>query len=103
MYLLYDLQTSSTAASLTDNSNLWAPERLLYEHQLFTVFQSVKFRGYYLSCDGKGVVRLQQVINVAYRSPEQLFITIDPGELVSMMSSMKVLDFGNIFIDMKIL
>ncbi|XP_046861137.1 uncharacterized protein LOC124454370 [Xenia sp. Carnegie-2017] len=78
--------TSSTAASLTDNSNLWAPERLLYEHQLFTVFQSVKFRGYYLSCDGKGVVRLQQVINVAYRSPEQLFITIDPGNAIRAIS-----------------
>ena len=71
---------------VTDDRNTWAPERLDNEHDLFIVFQSVKFRNYYLSCDGSGKVRLQQIINQAYREPNQLFITIDPGTFLSDIS-----------------
>ena len=67
---------------MTDNRNTFAPERLLYEHRLFTVFQSIKFRGYYVSSDGSGTTFLQKVINKAYRDPSHLFLTIDPGKLV---------------------
>ena len=73
------LQPASDGAMVTDDRNTWAPERLDNEHDLFIVFQSVKFRNYYLSCDGSGKAGLQQIINQAYREPNQLFITIDPG------------------------
>lgn len=66
----------------TDHRNTFAPERLLYEHRLFTVFQSVKYRGYYLSSDGSGKTFLQSIINKAYRDPSHLFLTIDPGNAI---------------------
>ncbi|XP_028419306.1 uncharacterized protein LOC114545170 [Dendronephthya gigantea] len=66
----------------TDHRNTFAPERLLYEHRLFTVYQSVKFKGHYLSCDGNGKATLKKIINQAHREPTQLFITIDPGNAI---------------------
>ena len=73
-------QPEDKAAMLTDKSDVFAPERLKYEHHLFYVFESVKFRNYYLGTKGNAESKLVNIHSEAYRDSETLFKMIDPGK-----------------------
>lgn len=71
------------AAMLTDKSDVFSPERLKYEHHLFFVFESVKFRYYYLGTKGSGESKFVNIHSEAYRDSETLFKMIDPGNEIA--------------------
>ncbi|CAB4018558.1 Hypothetical predicted protein, partial [Paramuricea clavata] len=70
--------SEAEAANLTDKSDVFSPVRLNYEHHLFFIFESVKYRDYYLATNGAGKTKLVNTHSVAYRDSETLIKLIDP-------------------------
>ena len=77
MFLLF--QREEEAVNITDNSDVFSPVRLNFEHHLFFIFESVLYRDYYLGTNGYGKTKLVNTHSEAYRDAETLIKLIDPG------------------------